>query len=146
MKYQHILVALELTEENKVLINKAIAMAETFNADVSLIHVDGAVGEVYTQLIDIQQDPTQKPLNQHANELLLKFQNYTKEQFPDFPIKYFWVGTGSLGSKLKKVIEQHQYDLLICGHHHDFWSNMVSYSRDLINKSPIDILVVPMES
>jgi len=145
MTYQHILVALELTEENKVLINKAVAMADTFGADVSFIHVDGAIGEIYPELLDIQQHPDQKPLNQHGNDLLHQFQNYVSDTYPDFSVKHFWVGTGSLGSKLKRMIEDHDYDLLICGHHHDFWNNFVSYSRDLINKSSVDILVVPIK-
>ncbi len=146
MKYQHILVALELTEENKVLINKAVAMADTFGADISLIHVDGAVGEIYPELLDIQQNPDQKPLNHHGNEQLHQLQKQLSETYPNFPIKHFWVGTGNLSSKLKRMIETHDYDLLICGHHHDFWSGIVSYSRELINKSPVDILVVPLPS
>ncbi len=145
MKYKHILVALELTEENKVLINKAVAMADTFGADVSFIHVDGAVGEIYPELIDIQQDPDKKPLNQRGNDLLHQFQKYASDTYPDVPVKHFWVGTGSLSSKLKRMIEENNYDLLICGHHHDFWNNLVSYSRELINKSPVDILVVPIK-
>jgi len=42
------------------------------------------------------------------------------------------------------IIADKGFDLLICGHHHDFVSKLVSYSRHLINKSPIDILVVPI--
>jgi len=146
MKYQHILVALELTEENKALIKKAAAMADTFGADISFIHVDGAVGEIYPQLMDINADPSQKPLNQHSNDLLHQFQKYIKDEHPDIPLKHFWVGTGDLSHKLKKLIADNNYDLLICGHHHDFWSSIVSYSKDLINKSSIDILVVPIKS
>lgn len=146
MNYQHILVALELTEDNKKLIDKAVSMAKTFNADVSFVHVAGAVGEIYSELIDIQENPDQKPLNQYSNELLHEFQKYTKQEHPDFAVKHFWVGTGNLSNKLKKMIEHNKYDLLICGHHHDFWSGIVSYSRDLINKSPVDILVVPIKS
>ncbi|POF57619.1 universal stress global response regulator UspA, partial [Vibrio vulnificus] len=29
-------------------------------------------------------------------------------------------------------------------HHHNFWSKIISYSRTLVNKSPVDILVVPI--
>lgn len=139
MNYQHILVALELSDDNKILIDKAVFLAKLVNAKVSLIHVDGSVGEVYPELIDFQADPTQRPLNEHANLALAEFQKYA-----DFPISHFLVGTGNLGDKLKKTVNEHGFDLIICGHHHDFISNIVSYSRGLINKSPVDILVVPI--
>ncbi|TOO00554.1 universal stress global response regulator UspA, partial [Vibrio parahaemolyticus] len=42
------------------------------------------------------------------------------------------------------TIKEQEVDLLICGHHQDFWSKIISYSRHLINKSPVDILVVPI--
>lgn len=139
MKYQHILVALELEEESKLLIDKAVSFAGLVNADVSLVHIDGTKGEIYKQLIDIQSEPGQKPLDEHANKMLKELQQYC-----DYPLKHFYVGTGDLSTKLEDLIASDNYDLLICGHHHDFVSKIVSYSRHLINKSPIDILVVPI--
>ncbi|MFA0520829.1 universal stress global response regulator UspA, partial [Vibrio sp. 10N.222.55.E8] len=47
--------------------------------------------------------------------------------------------------KLKNVIEANGVDLLLCGHHHDFWHKLISHSKQIIDTSPIDILVVPME-
>lgn len=139
MKYQHILVALELEDESKLLIDKAVSFASLVDADVSLVHIDGTKGEIYKQLIDIQNEPGQKPLDEHANKMLKSLQQYS-----DYPLKHFYVGTGDLSSKLEDLIDSDNYDLLICGHHHDFVSKIVSYSRHLINKSPIDILVVPL--
>ncbi|MFA0087680.1 universal stress protein [Vibrio sp. E150_011] len=139
MKYKHILVALELSEDSNVLIDKAVSIAQLVDAEVSFIHIDGTHGEIYPDLVDIQAEPDRQPLNAHANEMLVTFQQYT-----DFPIKRFLVGTGDLGDKLNATINDNGVDLLICGHHHDFWSRIVSYSRHLINKSPVDILVVPI--
>ncbi|MCE0493897.1 universal stress protein [Vibrio salinus] len=140
MCYQHILVALELSEDsNKVLINKATDLAESVNAEVSFIHIDGTLGEIYPELMDIQEHPDDRPLNEYSNEQLHLVQKHT-----DFPIKHFLVGTGELADKLGEVIGEYGFDVLICGHHHTFWSNIVSYSRKVINKSPIDIIVVPV--
>jgi nucleotide-binding universal stress UspA family protein len=140
MCYQHVLVALELSEEsNKVLIKKAVTLAKSVNADVSLIHIDGTIGEIYTELMDIQEHPDDRPLNDYSNEQLQKIKKYT-----DYPIKHFLVGTGELANKLGDIIEDYNFDLLVCGHHHTFWSHIVSYSRNVINKSPVDILVVPI--
>ncbi len=139
MNYQRILVALELSEDSKVLIDRAIAIAKPANAEISFIHIDETFGETYEDLMDIQADPTLRPLNESSNEQLHYLQQYT-----DYPVTHFFVGTGNLSDKLSNTIKENEYDLLICGHHHNFWSNIVSYSRNLINKSPIDILVVPI--
>lgn len=139
MKYQHILVAIELSDDSKPLIDKAVSFARLVDAKVSLIHIDGTVGEIYKELIDIQTGPNLKPLNDRSNKALRSLQQYS-----DFPLTHFYVGTGDLSDKLHDVIHDNGFDLLICGHHHDFVSKLVSYSRHLINKSPIDILVVPI--
>ncbi|MEH0664337.1 universal stress protein [Vibrio scophthalmi] len=141
MKYKHILVALELSEESNVLIERAASLAEIVGAQVSFIHIDGTHGEIYPDLVDIQADPSRRPLNENNNQWLEKFQTDSP-----VPIKHFLVGTGDLSEKLTYTIKEHGFDLLICGHHQDFWSKIVSYSRHLINKSPIDILVVPIKS
>ncbi|MCG3722985.1 universal stress global response regulator UspA [Vibrio cincinnatiensis] len=139
MTYQHILVALDLSDDSKLLIDKAISFAKLLNAEISLIHIDGAIGEIYPDLVDIQANPDHRPLTEHSNKRLRELQKYT-----DFPIKHFYVGTGDLSNKLEKTISDNGFDLLICGHHHDLVSRVLSYSRSLINHSPIDILVVPM--
>ena len=141
MKYKHILVALDLSKESHVLIDRAVSMAELLNAKVSFIHIDGTHGEIYPDLIDIQATPEHKPLNEPSNEWLTNFQQYS-----DFPIESFWVGTGDLSHKVDAAVKEHEIDLLICGHHHDFLSKIISYSRPLINHTPIDILVVPIKS
>ncbi|MDD9155729.1 universal stress protein [Aliivibrio sp. S4TY2] len=139
MKYKHILVALDLSEESHVLIDRAVSMAELLDAKVSFIHIDGTHGEIYPELIDIQAEPDRKPLNEPSNKWLNDFQQYTP-----FPIESFWVGTGDLSHKVDKAVKVNEIDLLICGHHHDFLSKIISYSRPLIHHSPIDILVVPI--
>ncbi|KAB1454802.1 universal stress protein [Vibrio panuliri] len=139
MKYNHILVALDLSDESKILIDRAVFLAKTVDAQLSFIHVDGNIGEVYPDLIDIAAEPEQRPLNLHAMEYLHEFQDYV-----DYPLQHFFVGTGDLAAKLKGVTEENQVDLIICGHHHDFISHFISYSRRLLNKATVDILVVPV--
>lgn len=38
MAYKHILIAVDLSPESKVLVEKAVSMARPYNAKVSLIH------------------------------------------------------------------------------------------------------------
>ncbi|MDF2152928.1 universal stress protein [Vibrio sp. CAU 1672] len=141
MQYKHILVALELSDESTVLIDRAVSMASTMDADISFIHIDGTHGEIYPELADIEAEPDQRPLNEHSMECLRSFKEYI-----DYPLRHFFVGTGDLADKLETTIKENEVDLLICGHHQDFWSKIISYSRHLINKSPVDILIVPISS
>ncbi|MBY6195971.1 universal stress protein [Vibrio hangzhouensis] len=140
MKYKHILVAVELSYDSNVLIDRAVFLAKLLDADVSFIHIDGTHGEIYPDMVDIRIDPEQRPLHVESMDQLHEFADYA-----NYPIKHFIVGTGDLGEKLKAAIAEHDFDLLICGHHHDFWSKLVSNSRPIINKSPIDVLVVPID-
>lgn len=139
MNYKHILVALELTDESKVLIDKATYLAKLTNADVSFIHIDGSHGEIYPEVVDLQADTNHPPLGEHTIEQIRAFESYSS-----VPVKRILIGTGDLADKLAATIEKNDVDLLLCGHHHDFWSKIVSYSKHLVDSSPVDILVVPI--
>ncbi|MGF1702171.1 universal stress protein [Photobacterium makurazakiensis] len=141
MKYKHILVALELSEESNVLIDRAVFLAKLLNADLSFIHIDGTHGEIYPELVDIKADANNRPLNERSMTQLNGFLEQS-----DYPVKHFLVGTGDLSDKLSDTIPEYGVELLICGHHHDFWSKIISYSKHLIHKSTVDILVVPIQS
>ena len=63
MKYKHILVALELSDESTVLIDRAVSMASYLGSEISFIHIDGTHGEIYRELVDIKADPDQRPVS-----------------------------------------------------------------------------------
>ena len=138
--YKHILVAVELSEESKALIDKATVYAEKFGADVSLVHIDSSHGEIYNEIFDLTDPEEKSNVNDKTNRYFQQF-----IQSAQVPIEYALVGTGNIANKLPGIIEQYKIDLLICGHHHDFWSHIISTSRQLINTSSIDILVQPIE-
>ena len=50
MAYKHILIAVDLSPESKILVEKAVSMARPYNAKVSLIHVDVNYSDLYTGL------------------------------------------------------------------------------------------------
>ena len=49
--YQHILVAIDLRADNHPVLDKAIALAKTHSAKLSVIHVDVDLREIYTEMI-----------------------------------------------------------------------------------------------
>lgn len=140
MDYQHILVAIELSQDTNILIDRATFFAKKLDADLSFVYIDGTHGEIYPELVDIKQTNEELPFNDEALKQLNEFESYANHT-----IKHVFVGTGDLTNKLQETVEAYKVDFLICGHHHDFWSKIISHSKQLIDKSPVDILVVPIE-
>lgn len=140
MSYQHILVAIDLSEDSKHLIDRAVALAKPLNAEISFVHIDVNYAELYTGLIDINLAETQH----HSMEASQK-QLQELAQYANFPIKHTLVGSGDLNNELCDTIKEFQIDLVVCGHHQDFWSKLLSSTRQLINCSPVDLLVVPLK-
>ncbi|MBU2895812.1 universal stress protein UspA [Vibrio hepatarius] len=139
MSYQHILVAVDLSEDSKILVDKAISLAKPLGAEVSFIHIDVNYAELYTGLIDINLAETQHQAIEASQQQLQKFAEHA-----NYPIKHTLVGSGDLGNELCDTIKEFNIDIVVCGHHQDFWSKLLSSTRQLINCSPVDMLVVPL--
>lgn len=137
--YEHILVAVELSEESDSLIDKAAAYAKKFDADLSLIYIDSSYGEIFTQFFDLTEDTSHANVPEKTNSYFERF-----IQRSEVPVKRALVGAGNISNKLPEVIEEYEIDLIICGHHHDFLSHIISTTRQLINTSSVDILVHPI--
>ncbi|USD65226.1 universal stress protein [Vibrio sp. SCSIO 43136] len=140
MSYQHILVAIDLSEDSKILIDKAVSLAKPLDAAVSFIHIDVNYAELYTGLIDINLAETQ-----HQNIETSQKQLQALADHAEYPIKHTLVGSGDLSGELQQAIKELEVDMLVCGHHQDFWSKLLSSTRQLINSSPVDLLVVPLK-
>ena len=140
MSYQHILVAVDLSEDSKLLIDKAVSLAKPLGAEVSFVHIDVNYAELYTGFIDINLAETQHQAIQASQKQLQDFADHAQ-----FPIKHTLVGSGDLGNELCETIQEFNFDLVVCGHHQDFWSKLLSSTRQLINCTPVDLLVVPLK-
>ncbi|MGC9401848.1 universal stress protein UspA [Vibrio genomosp. F10] len=139
MSYQHILVAVDLSEDSKLLVDKAAALAKPLNAKLSFIHIDVNYAELYTGLIDINLAETQHQAMESSQAQLQELADHAQ-----YPIKHTLIGSGDLSNELCDTINEHNFDLVVCGHHQDFWSKLLSSTRQLINSSPVDMLVVPL--
>jgi universal stress protein A len=137
--YKHILVAVYLSEESLVLLRKGASLAEKCGAKLSIIHVDVNFSDLYTGLIDINmsavQDNALEETGKALNELAAKV---------DYPVSERLNGTGDFSQVLDEAVEKHQIDLLITGHHQDFWSKFMSSTRQVMNSVSVDMLVVPL--
>jgi len=139
MSYKHILIAVDLSPESKILVDKAVSMARPYQAKVSLIHVDVSYADLYTGLIDVNLGDMQTRISQESHQALRNL-----AQGADYPITETLSGSGDLAQVLVDAIKKYQVDLVLCGHHQDFWSKFMSSARQLLNTVHIDMLIVPL--
>ena len=125
MAYKHILVAVDLSPESNVLVQKAVSMAKPYNAKVSLIHVDVNYSDLYTGLIDVNLGDMQQRITDETRNALKDLSDNSGYEIQGTPS-----GRG---------------DLVVCGHHQDFWSKLMSSARQLINTVHVDMLIVPLK-
>ncbi len=138
--YQHILVAIDLRADNHPVLDKAIALAKTHSAKLSVIHVDVDLREIYTEMIDIDigelQDHALTETRKKMEQVLAGL---------GFPLEKKLVISSDLGEQVNEAIARYGIDLLVCGHHQNFWSLLISSARQLMNQVECDMLVVPIK-
>lgn len=116
MAYKHILVAVDLSPESNVLVQKAVSMAKPYNAKVSLIHVDVNYSDLYTGLIDVNLGDMQQRITDETRNALKDLSDNS-----GYEIQETLSGSGDLGQVLVDAIKKYDMDLVVCGHHQDFW-------------------------
>lgn len=139
MTYKHILVAVDLSPESKILVEKAVSMAKPYSAKLSLIHVDVNYSAPYTGLIDVNLVDMQKRIPEDTDHALTEL-----SKNKDYHIYKILSSTGNLAPVLIDSIKTYQVDLVLFGHHQDFWSKLISSARELINTLHVDMLIVPL--
>ncbi|MDV5168135.1 universal stress protein [Photobacterium rosenbergii] len=125
MTYKHILVAVDLTESSKEVIDKATSLAKGANCKLSLVYVD--VDDVVLE-------------SRHRVALESKMQAMVDQS--DYPITESLVVIGDLHIKLAGIVKKSNIDLVVCGHHHTFFSRLFSSVPKLANAVETDLLVV----
>ncbi|MDP8078873.1 universal stress protein [Phocoenobacter skyensis] len=138
--YKHILVAVDLSEESLILLRKGEQVAKAYNAKLSMIHVDVNFSDLYTGLIDINMATVQDNVVEETIQVLNELSGQV-----EYPVSERLSGTGDFSQVLQDAVDEYDVDLLITGHHQDFWSKLVSSTRQVMNSISVDILVVPLK-
>ncbi|MCG9747045.1 universal stress protein [Shewanella sp. Isolate8] len=128
MSYKHILVAVDLSESSQSVIDKAVSLAKAGNSKVSFVFVD-----VDSVAITLQE------------EIELQEKLQILATLSDYPIAETLVVIGDLHMKLAGIAKEHNIDLLVCGHHHKFSSNLFSSLPKVANAVEADLLVVYLD-
>ncbi|PSU32884.1 universal stress protein [Photobacterium lutimaris] len=140
MAYKHILVAIDLSDDSHVIVSKAAGLAKALDAKLSLIHIDVNYAELYTGLIDINLSDAQHRMADEAQKQLQALADKA-----NYPVSHTLVGSGDLSEEICHAIDDMNIELVVCGHHQDFWSKILSSAKQLINRSPVDMLMIPLK-
>ena len=140
MDYEHILIAVNLAKIDQMVIDRGLSLAKALSASVSFIHVNISHVDSCSIADDIDSD-----------ELIQKSQEALDQQLRaladhcDYPVINTLVVSGGLSYRLQETVRKMNVDLLVCGHHHNFWSRIVSSIRELVDSAPIDLLIVHLD-
>lgn len=139
--YNHILLAIDFFDESHFIVDKAKALADTFNAKLSLIHVAdnmplpstgyGMEPSFETDLTSEMIDIAKKKLAELADKLGVNHDN-------------IWVELGSPKLEITRVAEENQVDLIVLGSHgkHGLTLLLGSTSTGVLHHAKCDVLAV----
>ncbi|MGR5544911.1 universal stress protein [Vibrio sp. PNB22_2_2] len=128
MSYVHILVAVDLSDSSRAVIDKAISIAKDANSKLSFVFVDH-------DRVALESKDEQK--------LMQELQSLAEQS--DYPVAETMVVIGDLHIKLAGIAKEHNIDLVVCGHHHKFMSRLFSSIPTLANAIEADLLVVYLD-
>lgn len=140
MAYKYILVAVDLSDKSHFLIEKAVSLARPFNAKLALIHVDVYYNTYYSGLIETNLGFSRESITEEEERKLKELTDAA-----GYPVSKILSDRGDLGKALINAINKHNIDLVVCGHHKDFWSKLVSSARELFNNIQTDLLIIPIK-
>ena len=114
-------------------------LINTFSSRSIFLHVNLNYSNLYTGLIDVNLGDMQKRISEETHHALTELSTNA-----GYPITETLSGSGDLGQVLVDAIKKYDMDLVVCGHHQDFWSKLMSSARQLINTVHVDMLIVPL--
>ncbi|RYY75655.1 MAG: universal stress protein [Gammaproteobacteria bacterium] len=137
--YRHILVGLDLTDETPQVLSKAIKIARTYKAQLSIAHVLEPItfaygGDMPLDISDVQAQQVQRI----ENELQELIKNI------DYPVAQEHVLVGQPASELHYLAEQQEADLIIVGSHgrKGFALLLGSTPNSVLHGATCDVLAV----
>jgi universal stress protein C len=139
MSYQHILVAVAISPESQILVEKAVSIARPVNGKISLITL-ASDPELYNQFA--------APMMENLRELMLEeTQLFIDElvQKANYPITETVIATGELSEHILAICNKGSVDLVICGNHNQsFFSKIICSAKAVVASSQVDVLLVPL--
>ena len=138
--YQHVLVAVDFSKDNKMIVERAMEIAQRNTAKLTLLHVVEYASIAYSgDLIMPEEVMVDKELMQQAENQLRELKDTL-----DLPRVGTAVEIGSPKHEIVRVAEEREADLIVIGSHgrHGFQLLLGSTANGVLHLAKCDVLAV----
>ncbi|WP_227317095.1 universal stress protein UspC [Cedecea davisae] len=139
MSYSHVLVAVAVTPESHLLVQKAVSIVKPVNGRITLVTL-ASDPELYNQLA--------APMMENLRELMLEETHLFLDEIREkaqYPIENVIISSGELSEHILNICENQDVDLVICGNHNQhFFSKVICSAKAVVAASAVDVLLVPL--
>ena len=143
MEYQHILVAVDLTEECDPVIKRAKAIALANGAKVSLVHIVEPMAMAFGGDVPMDLSQLQQQQFDQAKERMERLYN----KYPDINRGDSHLVYGQPRQEIHQLAKDQQCDLIVFGSHgrHGLALLLGSTANDVLHGAPCDVLAVRLQ-
>ena len=140
MSYEHILVAVDLTEECDPVIKKAMALALAGHSKLSLVHIVEPMAMAFGGDVPMDLSQLQQQQFDQAKEKL----EALKLKYPDVKTGDSHLTYGQPRQEIHNLAKEYGVDLIVVGSHgrHGLSLLLGSTANDVLHGAPCDVLAV----
>ncbi|BAU75143.1 universal stress protein [Metapseudomonas furukawaii] len=143
MPYQHILVAVDLTDECHPVVRRAQALAQASKARLSLVHIVEPMAMAFGGDVPMDLSMLQQQQFEQARERLATFAGGYAEITAD----QRHLAYGQPRQEIHRLAEEQGCDLIVVGSHgrHGLALLLGSTANDVLHGAPCDVLAVRLK-
>ena len=143
MPYQHILVAVDLTEECDPVVTRAQKLAKASGAKMSLVHIVEPMAMAFGGDVPMDLSMLQQQQFEQARERLDSFTG----KYPELTADQRHLAYGQPRREIHRLAEEQGCDLIVVGSHgrHGLALLLGSTANDVLHGAPCDVLAVRLK-
>ena len=143
MPYQHILVAVDLTDECDPVMKRAVALASSTQAQLSTVHVVEPMAMAFGGDVPMDLSMLQQQQFDQAKERMHQFTLC----YPQVSIAQSHLVYGQPRQEIHRLAKEQGCDLIIVGSHgrHGLALLLGSTTNDVLHGAPCDVLAVRLQ-
>ncbi|WP_373388607.1 universal stress protein [Pseudomonas alcaligenes] len=143
MPYQHILIAVDLTDECHPVAERALAIAASSGAKTSLVHIVEPMAMAFGGDVPMDLSMLQQQQFDQARERLDTFAG----RYPQLGAEQRHLAYGQPRQEIHRLAEEQGCDLIVVGSHgrHGLALLLGSTANDVLHGAPCDVLAVRLK-
>lgn len=143
MSYQHILVAVDLTEECDPVMKRAQALANSTQAKLSVVHIVEPMAMAFGGDVPMDLSMLQQQQFEQAKERL----DAVALKYPQLEAESRHLAYGQPRQEIHRLAAEQRCDLIIVGSHgrHGLALLLGSTANDVLHGAPCDVLAVSLK-